>query len=128
MMGMDQKWSKSRNLGESFGHAWEGVVGIMARERNLRIILVAFIFAIFVGVILGISRLEFVLIIFVSAAIMAAEMLNAALEALSNIVSPEYREGVKQSKDLAAGAVLVLSLAAIVIGLLIFLPYTYPHV
>lgn len=124
---MDQRWSKSQNLRESFEHAWEGVVGIISRERNLRIILIAFAAAIILGIFLKISWLEFALIVFVSAAIMAAEMFNAALESLEDIISPEYRPAIKKSKDLAAGAVLVLSLAAIVIGLLIFLPYTDPH-
>lgn len=127
MVSMDQQWRKSKNLGDSFGHAWKGVIGMVGRERNLRIILLAFIAAVGLGIFLGISWLEFALIVFVSAAIIAAEMFNAALESLEDIVSPEYRESVKRSKDLAAGAVLVLSLAAVAIGLLIFLPYTTVH-
>lgn len=128
MIRMNQPWQKSRNLQDSFGHAWEGIVGVVARERNLRMIIAAFLAAIILGVYLKISFLGFALIILISAAIVAAEMFNAALETLEDIIWPEYRESVKRSKDLAAGAVLVLSLAAMAIGLLIFLPYTYPHV
>lgn len=57
-----------------------------------------------------------------SGVMVAAEMFNTSLEALEDIVFPEYREAVRRSKDLAAGAVLFLALSALVEGVLIFLP------
>jgi diacylglycerol kinase (ATP) len=54
--------------------------------------------------------------------VLTAEGLNTALEFLTDLVSPEYQPLAEKAKDVAAGAVLVASLAAGVIGAIIFLP------
>ena len=55
--------------------------------------------------------------------VLAAEALNSSIEALADVVSPGYNEAIKRVKDLAAGAVLLLALAAAIVGLIIFVPY-----
>lgn len=116
------EWRKSTSFSESCRHAWDGVLDIFQAEKNLRILLGMFVGAVALALLLRLSALELAIIVFVSAAILAAEMFNAALEALEDIVWPEYRAAVKKSKDVSAGAVLVLSLAAIIIGVLLFGP------
>lgn len=54
---------------------------------------------------------------------MACELFNTAIEKLTDLVSPHYDENAGKVKDLAAGAVLVVSIAAIGLGLLLFLPH-----
>ena len=49
--------------------------------------------------------------------------MNSAIEELVNFVSPEFHPLAGKIKDLAAGAVLVLSLVSVVIGLMVFYPY-----
>ena len=53
---------------------------------------------------------------------LAAEGINSAIEALCDKVSPEYDESIGHAKDLAAGAVLILAVMSVVVGLLIFIP------
>ena len=53
---------------------------------------------------------------------MAAEAFNTSIEALSDMVSPEYSEGIRRVKDFAAGAVLLVSIAAAITGMIIFVP------
>jgi diacylglycerol kinase (ATP) len=91
-------------------------------KSKIWIALISAVGALALAWLLGLSALAFALIVFISASVIAAEMFNTALEALEDIVSPEYREAVRRSKDLAAGAVLVLSLGAAGVGLLVFLP------
>lgn len=74
------------------------------------------------GVVLNVSGVALAGLVIASVMVIAGEMFNTALEALEDIVFPEYREAVRRSKDLAAGAVLVLSVGAGAVGLLILLP------
>lgn len=50
------------------------------------------------------------------------EAVNTAIEKIADMISPEYNETIKQIKDLAAGAVLFVAIAAAITGLLIFAP------
>ena len=54
--------------------------------------------------------------------VLAAEAVNSSIEALCDLVSPGYNEAIKKAKDLAAGAVLILAIAAATVGLIIFIP------
>ena len=47
---------------------------------------------------------------------------NSSIEALADLVSPEYNEAIKRTKDLAAGAVLLMAIAAAIVGFIIFIP------
>lgn len=59
---------------------------------------------------------------FAIGSVLAAEAFNTAIEALCDFASPAYQEAIKHTKDLAAGAVLIVAIAAAVVGLLIFIP------
>lgn len=54
--------------------------------------------------------------------VLAAEAVNSAIEALADVISPDYNEAIGRAKDMAAGAVLMLAVAAATIGLIIFIP------
>ena len=74
------------------------------------------------GALLGLSSLEWVAVILCIGAVLAAEGINSAIEALCDRVSTEYDEAIKHAKDLAAGAVLILAVMSVAVGLLIFIP------
>lgn len=59
------------------------------------------------------------------AAVLVGETINTAVEALVDLLSPQFHERAKVAKDVAAGAVLLISLAAVVVGLLILGPPLY---
>lgn len=115
-------WSKSATFFESFQHAVAGVVALLQQERNTRIIVGLGVAAILAALVLRLPVEQIGLIVFVSASVLAAEMFNTALESLSDLVWPEYREAVKVAKDLSAGAVLLLSAAALLLGVVLFAP------
>jgi len=66
--------------------------------------------------------MEWIAISIVIGSVFAAEAINSSIEALSDLVSPDYNEAIKKTKDLAAGAVLILALVAATVGLIIFIP------
>ena len=66
--------------------------------------------------------MEWIAVTIVIGAVLAAEAVNSSIEALADLVSPEYNEAIKRTKDLAAGAVLILAVMSVIVGLLIFVP------
>lgn len=74
------------------------------------------------GIWLGISRMEWCVCLILFGLILGLEMVNTAIEVVTDLVSEEYHPLAKKAKDTAAGAVLIAAIAAGVIGVIIFLP------
>ncbi len=117
----NKSFSWRQRLG-SFKHAWQGITTLVRQEHNARIHLGASILVIGFASFLSLSPIEWVVIIACMAAVWMAELFNTAIEALCNRVSPEQHPLIKCAKDCAAGGVLVASLAALAIGVIIFIP------
>lgn len=107
---------------QSFSFAWSGIRTLFREEHNARIHLVAAFLVIFAGFFFEINALEWLFLILSISLVFAAEAFNSALESLCDVVSPETNENIRKTKDLAAGAVLMLALFAIFVGGIIFFP------
>lgn len=107
----------------SFVYAFNGLKLFFAREHNVRIHLVVAIITIGMGFFVGVSPMEWVAIALTIGVVLAAEAVNTAVEYLCNFVSPQKDQRIKEIKDVVAGAVLLCAMAAVVVGLIIFLPY-----
>lgn len=106
----------------SFVYAFEGIVTLIKGTPNARIHFVAAIIAIAMGFWLKISNEEWISITIVIGGVIALEAINSAIEELANLITKEQNSKIKAIKDLAAGAVLVMAIAALMVGLLIFVP------
>lgn len=113
--------SPSGSLMNSFGFAIEGIK-ILWTERNFRIHMAAATVAIVLGVVLGISSMEWCIIAIVIGMVLSAEAFNSAIEQISNRVTLEQDSYIKKVKDISAGAVLIVAIVSLVAGLFIFLP------
>lgn len=107
-----------------FRFAWNGMM-VMKQERNFRIHMIVALFVIVAGIIVKLSTFEWSIIVLTIGLVMALEMVNTSIETLLDYVKPDLHPTAKVIKDIAAGAVLVAAIAAVVIGLLIFLPKIY---
>ena len=107
----------------SFRYAWQGIRRCVGREQNLGTHLVVTAAVVVAGVAFGITRMEWTAVILCIGLVVAAELFNTAIERLVDLVSPQRHPLAGQVKDIAAGAVLVCALAAIVVGLVVFIPY-----
>lgn len=107
---------------ESVGHALDGIEYTVSHERNFRIEIVFAILVTIASFILKVSLLEWCLLILIIGMVLALEMVNTAMERCVDLVTKDYKELAKNAKDIAAGAVFIMSLFAIVLGVLIFLP------
>lgn len=68
----------------------------------------------------GLAQTEWIAVVIVIGAVLSAEAINSSIESLADLVSPEYNEAIKKTKDLAAGAVLIMAIAAAIVGSIIF--------
>jgi diacylglycerol kinase len=110
------------SLAASFRHALEGIVCVVREERNARIHLVAAAAVIALGLWLNLTTLEWALLVVAIALVLVGEMLNTVIEIVIDLVMPDEHPLAKDAKDVAAGAILVVSLAAAVLGLLVLGP------
>ncbi len=106
----------------SFKYAFNGIVLLIRNEHNAWIHCFAAVSVVVCGLIFNLKAMEWIAIVLAIGMVLAAEAFNSAIEVLADKVSPEYNEAIKRTKDLAAGAVLLLALAAAVIGLIVFIP------
>lgn len=95
--------------------AWAG--------NNFRIQIVFAVLIIILGLTVGISATEWLIVFIFIGLVLAFEILNTALEHLVDFVSPEFHRVAGKIKDLAAGAVLILALTSVIAGFIIFAPY-----
>lgn len=106
----------------SFRYAFHGIQLLIRHEHNAWIHYFAAVCVVTAGCLTGLSVMEWIAVIFAIGMVLAAEAVNSSIEALADLVSPDYNEAIKRTKDLAAGAVLILAIAAAIVGLLIFIP------
>jgi diacylglycerol kinase len=107
---------------ESFKFAFRGFRSLLKNEHNSRIHFMAAIAVIFAGIILKINPFEWSLVILVIGIVFLTELLNSSLEALADLVNPEWNESIRKAKDYAAAAVLISAIISVVVGALIFIP------
>ncbi|MCX5834666.1 MAG: diacylglycerol kinase family protein [Deltaproteobacteria bacterium] len=107
---------------KSFGHAFSGIRTLIMSQPNARIHAAATVTVMAGAFLLGLSRLEWCVIILTVAAVWTSEALNTALEYLADAASPEFHPLIKKAKDVAAGGVLLAALGSVIVGLLVFGP------
>lgn len=120
----NSKFSLKNRL-KSFIFAFNGLKILFKNEHNSRIHLVFAIIVIAFSFLFKISPIQWSLVIFAIAIVFAAEIFNSAIELICNRISLENENIIKKIKDLSAAAVLVCSIAAAIIGLIIFIPYIF---
>lgn len=103
----------------SFRYAWAGIRFAWKSQRNFRLEVYVGLLALVLGWWLEINLVEILLLI---ALVLSIELMNTALEAAIDLVSPNYHPLAKAAKDIAAASVLITSLFATIIGLILFLP------
>ncbi|MEM9137446.1 MAG: diacylglycerol kinase [Cyanobacteria bacterium P01_F01_bin.42] len=113
----------ARNLLASFKYAGSGLVYAFSTQRNFRIHSLIGTIALALGLLLELGPAELSIIALTSALVMAMELVNTALESVVDLtVGNEYHELARIAKDCAAGAVLMLALAALTIASFLLLP------
>lgn len=113
---------RTRSLWHSFVCAFAGLRDVVRGGRNAKIHVVIAVVVIAAGFSLDISRTDWAILLLTIGAVFAAESANTALESVVDLASPEHHELARRAKDCAAGAVLVMAIAAVAVGLLVLGP------
>lgn len=108
---------------KSFKYAFRGLKKVFSEEQNLRIEGISAIIIITLAFVFKIKTSEWCLIFLVIFLVILMEILNSAVERVADILKPRIHNYVKEIKDIMAGGVLMSSVLAIIIGLIIFIPY-----
>lgn len=103
----------------SLGHAFNGIAQAIKTERNFKIHCLCMIFVVLVGLVLEWDWVRWALAILAIMAVLGAEMINTAIEYTWNHLEPNHHPVVGVIKDIMAGAVLIVSIGAAVIGALL---------
>lgn len=117
----------SYNFFGSFIYAGQGLRDAIKKEPSLKIHMLSAVAAVVLGLTLGLTTIEWALLVLTISMVLVLELINTTIESLTDIVSPEMREAARITKDVAAAGVLVSAIAAAVIGALLFLPRLLPH-
>lgn len=107
---------------KSFFHAIDGIIYTTKNEHNMIIMLLATIIVVIAGLYYSISIPEWLFCIGIIGAVIASEMINTAIEAVVDLVSPEKNMLAKIAKDTASSASLILSVTAFIGAIIIFVP------
>ncbi|MEJ0027886.1 MAG: diacylglycerol kinase family protein [Rhizomicrobium sp.] len=108
---------------KSVRHALAGIAVMLRTQHNAWLHLAATLAVIAAGLVLRISAEDWRWLVVAIVLVWVSEGMNTAFEHLCDVVSPDFHASVKISKDIAAGAVLITAIGAVVLGLMIFLPY-----
>jgi len=108
-----------QGIGRSFGHAYRGMISAVRTQRNMRFHVVAAVAVLVASLLVGASRLELAILVLTILLVFITEMFNTALEFVVDLVTGEYHPLAKLAKDVSAGAVLVSSVGAVLVGYLI---------
>jgi diacylglycerol kinase (ATP) len=124
---MEKKLSETRRFSilsrlRSTTNAWRGIRLFIKSTHNAWVHIFFGLLAIYLGFVLKISSVEWVLVVFAIGFVILAESINTAIEIDINLTSPDYHPYARDTKDVAAGAVLITAAMAGIVGLIIFLP------
>lgn len=119
-MGL-QRFSLAKRM-KSFKYAFNGLKILLREEHNSRIHFFVAICVVIAGFVLKISSTEWIAIVFAIGLVISLEIINSTIENIADFISPEKHVQIKKIKDLAAASVLVCTMAAAVIGFLVFTP------
>lgn len=114
--------SEIKRFGRGFVYAWNGILAAVQQERNFRFHLCAACYALSACWLAELSRVEWALILFCIAAVLAMELMNSAVERAVDKPDTTHWWSAGAAKDMAAGAVLITALGALIIGCCLLLP------
>lgn len=114
---------KKQSFFRTFSNAYQGIKYVLKSERNFRIHLLALVINIFLIIFLEVKGQDMAIILLVSGLVLSLEMMNTAVEKISDVVSPQYDERIGLIKDISAGAVFVAAIFALIIGIITYAKY-----
>ena len=112
--------ARDKRLVDSFNFAIEGLISALKNEKHMKVHILAAIIIVILAIVINASKVEILIISLSVSFVIITELVNTAVEAIIDLVSPERHPLAKLAKDVAAGAVLVAAINALCVGYLLF--------
>jgi len=109
-----------RRLIKSFGYAFEGLIYLIKTQPNFRIDMVCAFVASVAALLLHFTMAEWGVLFVVIGLVVSAEAFNTAIERAVDCATKEFNETAKQAKDTAAAAVMIMSMTAVLVGVVLY--------
>lgn len=106
----------------SFRYSFQGLSYAARNEQSILVMIIALILTLVFGIFLNISLLEWFFILVAIGLVLGTELLNTAIEATIDLISPNYHPLARIAKDTASASVFIYSFIAFIIGCLVFIP------
>ena len=106
----------------SLGFAFSGIIQSWKIGQNFKIQVGCGLVSLVLCVLLNVQGWEWIVVLILIGGVLALETINSSIEKLCDLITMERDPKIKTIKDLSAGAVLIFSVIALVIGCLIFIP------
>lgn len=120
---------KAKGFKISFKNARKGMRLALKSEKNIRVHVLSGVLVFALGMLVNLSNVKLCIILLTIAMVISSEMLNTAIEfALDSIFHNRYSTLVGMAKDVSAGAVMLVTITAVCVGLLIFVPAIYSFI
>jgi diacylglycerol kinase (ATP) len=110
---------------KSFLNAFRGVFFMLKSERNFQLEFLAFLINLFLIFYLNLSTIDTALVLIVSFGVLSAEIFNTAIEKTCDIIQPEFDKRIGFIKDISAGAVILMAIVSVVVGILVYWKYIF---
>lgn len=110
---------------KSLRNAFRGVFLMMKHERNFQLETIAFLINVFLIFYLNLSSTDTILILMISSGVLAAEILNTAIEKICDFIHPEFDQSIGFIKDISAGAVLLMAIVSVIVGIFVYWKYIF---
>jgi diacylglycerol kinase (ATP) len=111
---------RAPSVQESFNFAFEGIIHVLRTQRNMRIHFMVAAGVLIAAVAIGVERMELIALLIAIAFVLIAEMINTAIEGAVDVSTTSFDPNAKLAKDIAAGAVLIATVVAVIVGYLVF--------
>ena len=112
-----------RRFGKSFHYAFQGINYALNSDQNLVIHFIVAFFVIIASILFRVNPFEMGILGLTILLVIAAEMINSAIEKMVDLITKEHRAEAKIAKDVSSGMVLIIAIGSVIIGILIFTPY-----
>ena len=117
----ENKW-KNQSFLNALKNALNGIKYTFKTQRNLKIQIIFALLAICAGLFFRLSTIEWIILSLTIFLVLIVELINTAIETTVDMFTMEYNEKAKNAKDASAGAVTLMAIASIVVGMFLFIP------
>ncbi len=110
---------------KSFLNAFRGILLMLKTERNFQIEVVAFLINLILIFYFKLSTADTVFVLLASAGVLSAEIFNTGIERICDIIQPDFDKRIGFIKDISAGAVLLMTIASVITGIIVYWKYIF---